>query len=143
MRAAMSATLSTNERWCIGRSARLVATTKNRLPVDQLAALADPTRLDIIAQLRTQDLCVCHLIDRLGLKQSIVSHHVGILRRAGLVTSSPNASDRRWLYYRLNREALGALTCDLEWLVDDADDQPTPAPCGPDVASAAAADHGE
>lgn len=109
------------------------ATTEIRLPVEQLAALADATRLDILAQLRTQDLCVCHLIERLGLKQSIVSHHVGILRRAGLVTSYPNATDRRWLYYRLQREALGALTRDLAWLVDDADYQSAPAPCGPDA----------
>lgn len=118
----------------------MVATTEIRLPVDQLAALADATRLEILTQLRTQDLCVCHLIDRLGLKQSIVSHHVGILRRAGLVTSYPNASDRRWLYYRLQREALGSLTRDLAWLVDDADYQAAPAPCGPDAAAASDTD---
>ena len=66
--------------------------------VEALAALADPTRLHIVALLRRRDHCVCHLVDELGLKQSLVSHHVGVLRRAGLITSYPHASDRRWLY---------------------------------------------
>lgn len=96
---------------------------------DALAALAVPTRLEIVGLLRRQDHCVCHLIEALGLKQSLVSHHVGVLRRAGLVTSYPHRDDRRWLYYRLNRVALGELASALGWLNDDAEYDPTPLPC--------------
>lgn len=96
-------------------------------------ALADPTRLAILGQLRTRDLCVCHLVERLGLKQSIISHHVGILRRAGLIGSWANPSDRRWLYYRLNRSVLAEVVTHVGWLLDDADYDPTPLPCGPDA----------
>ncbi len=96
---------------------------------EQLAALADPTRLAILAQLRRQDQCVCHLVERLELKQSIVSHHVGILRRAGLINSQPNPSDRRWLYYRLDRDTLAEVAEQIAWLLDDSDYDPTPPPC--------------
>jgi ArsR family transcriptional regulator len=102
------------------------------------AALADDTRLEILSRLRTHDLCVCHLVEQLGLKQSIVSHHVGILRRAGLVSTYPNASDRRWLYYRLQRDALQQLHAQLGWLAEDTGVEPVPLPCGPDADDAAA-----
>lgn len=99
----------------------------------RFAALAEPTRLAILALLRRQDQCVCHFVDELGLKQSVVSHHVGVLRRAGLITSYPHATDRRWLYYRLNREALEGLSGQLGWLLDTSDYNPAPSPCGADV----------
>ena len=54
-------------------------------------ALADPTRLAILELLRGRDQCVCHLVEALNLKQSLISHHIGLLRRAGLVVSYPGA----------------------------------------------------
>jgi ArsR family transcriptional regulator len=111
----------------------MVATVDTGAEHAALTALADPTRLAILAQLRTRDLCVCHLVGRLGLKQSIISHHVGILRRAGLVDSNANPADRRWLYYRLNRAALTDVAAHLAWLLDDRDYDPTPLPCGADA----------
>lgn len=97
-----------------------------------LSALADPTRLAIMSLLRHRDHCVCHLVERLGLKQSAVSHHVGILRRAGLVTSYQHEGDRRWLYYRLDREALAGVAREIGWLLSDSDYDPEPLPCGAD-----------
>lgn len=73
------------------------------------SALADPTRLRIVELLARQDRCVCHLIDDLELGQSIISHHIGVLRRCGLVGSYPHPRDRRWMYYRLNREVFESL----------------------------------
>jgi ArsR family transcriptional regulator len=62
-------------------------------------ALADPTRLRCMLLLVGHDeLCVCELTHALGLPQPKISHHLGALRRAGLVT------DRKaglWVYYRL------------------------------------------
>jgi ArsR family transcriptional regulator len=103
--------------------------------LDHISAIADPTRLAILALLRRRDHCVCHLVEQLELKQSVVSHHVGILRRAGLITSHPHPTDRRWLYYRVNRDALATLVESLQWLADDAEYDPTPLPCGADVNS--------
>jgi ArsR family transcriptional regulator len=111
----------------------LVATVNIASRHEQWVALADPTRLAILALLRGRDHCVCHLVEQLGLKQSIISHHVGILRRAGLISSYPHPSDRRWLYYRLDRHALAAVFSHLTWLLDDSDYDPTPLPCRVDA----------
>jgi ArsR family transcriptional regulator len=66
--------------------------------VQQLKALADETRLRILALLAGGELCVCDLMAILELPQSTVSRHLATLRHAGWV------EDRRqgvWMYYRL------------------------------------------
>jgi ArsR family transcriptional regulator len=98
----------------------------------RFTALADPTRLAILGLLRRRDQCVCHLVEALGLKQSVVSHHVGILRRAGLITSWPHPTDRRWLYYTLDRPALEQVAGYLGWLLDEREYDPEPLPCAAD-----------
>src|SRR5437763_16581664 len=115
--------------WIHGKSMTFALPQMNG---DTFAALSDSTRVQILTLLRRQDHCVCHLVERLELKQSIVSHHVGILRRAGLISSYPHPTDRRWLYYRLNRLALAELAAQLGWLTDDSEYDPTPLPCPAD-----------
>ncbi len=78
---------------------------------DQLAArfkaLADPTRVAIINCLSVADeVCVCSLTDTFDLSQPTVSHHLKVLREAGLVESSRRGT---WAYYRLVPEAVAAL----------------------------------
>ena len=114
----------------------LIATSstdvEDRLAQARFTALADPTRLAILTLLRRRDQCVCHLVEALRLKQSIVSHHVGILRRAGLITSWPHPTDRRWLYYTLDRSALEQIAGYLGWLLDEREYDPRPLPCAAD-----------
>lgn len=100
---------------------------------ESFSALGDPTRLAILGLLRERDHCVCHFVERLDLKQSIVSHHVGILRRAGLIRSYPHPTDRRWLYYTLDRDALATLATRVAWHLDLSAYDPTPLPCGADI----------
>ena len=105
----------------------LLATTTAQ---DEVAALGDPTRARIIELLARQDRCVCHLIDDLELGQSIISHHIGVLRRSGLVGSYPHPRDRRWMYYRLNRdrfEELGRTLLELA-AIDDYNPERLPCP---------------
>lgn len=101
--------------------------------VERTTALSDPTRLRILDLLRTRDHCVCHLVERLELKQSLISHHIGVLRRAGLVESYPHAEDRRWLYYRANRERLRELAAAIERFAGDDEYNPEPLPCPVDL----------
>lgn len=68
-----------------------------------LHALADGKRLRILDSLRGGEACVCELQDALGLAQSLLSHHLRVLREAGLVE---DRRDGRWIYYSLVREAL-------------------------------------
>jgi ArsR family transcriptional regulator len=75
-------------------------------------ALADPARIALIARLANQDeVCVCHLVEGSGLSQPTVSHHLGILRRAGLVTCERRGT---WAYYRLVPAAVRELARALE-----------------------------
>lgn len=96
------------------------------LPI--LQALADPGRLRIVLMLREREQCVCHLTEALGLSQGTVSHHMGVLKRVGLVVDRRDDSDARWVYYRLAPPAteVGRRLADL---LDAARADPTPADC--------------
>jgi ArsR family transcriptional regulator, arsenate/arsenite/antimonite-responsive transcriptional repressor len=75
-----------------------------------LKAVADPARLRILSLLQAQpdgQACVCHLTGPLGLSQPTVSHHLKVLREAGLVRSERRGS---WVHYRADPEALEALS---------------------------------
>jgi ArsR family transcriptional regulator len=70
-------------------------------------ALADPTRVAIVNHLSAADeVCVCNLTESFDLSQPTISHHLKILREAGLVESSRRGT---WAYYRLVPEAIAAL----------------------------------
>ena len=60
-------------------------------------ALADSSRVRVLCALRENELCVCQIVELLGLATSTVSKHMSILRQAGLVASR---KEGRWVYYR-------------------------------------------
>ena len=74
-----------------------------------LRVLADEHRLAIVALLARGELCVCHLTEILAMPQSTVSHHMGVLRRAGLVRDRRDGHDGRWTYYALDPAAFVTL----------------------------------
>src|SRR5437870_8375604 len=75
-------------------------------------ALADPIRLQLVDVLRKHagQVCVCELVPLFDLAQPTVSHHLKVLREAGIVDS-----ERRglWAYYYVLPEALKELSA---WL---------------------------
>lgn len=66
--------------------------------LDITKAMADGNRLRALMALRGGELCVCQIIEMLGLAPSTVSKHLSILHQAGLVEAR---KDGRWMYYRL------------------------------------------
>lgn len=74
--------------------------------VPLLKALADPLRWSIVSALAREELCVCHLTEDLGAPQPLVSHHLRVLRDAGIVESE---KWRYWTYYRLRAAVLDGL----------------------------------
>ncbi len=94
-----------------------------------LKVLADPTRLRIVGLLTQRELCVCDLEALLGISQSMTSHHLGVLRRAGLLLQRREERDTRWVYYRLNREAVETLKEELNAFLDLSGFDPAPARC--------------
>jgi ArsR family transcriptional regulator, arsenate/arsenite/antimonite-responsive transcriptional repressor len=84
----------------------LVRTTK---------ALADETRIRIIGALQGRELCVCQLIELLGLAPSTVSKHLSVLRNARLIDSRKQG---RWMFYHLaGKDAPGQVLAALEWII--------------------------
>jgi ArsR family transcriptional regulator, arsenate/arsenite/antimonite-responsive transcriptional repressor len=74
-------------------------------------ALADPTRVSIVNRLaQAVETCVCDLTAAFDLSQPTISHHLKVLREAGLVESSRRGT---WAYYRVVPETLGELAAAL------------------------------
>jgi DNA-binding transcriptional ArsR family regulator len=65
-----------------------------------LKALGDKSRARILKMLEEQELCVCQIREVLGLRQSTVSKHLSILKKAGLVQDRRNGT---WIFYSLSR----------------------------------------
>jgi DNA-binding transcriptional ArsR family regulator len=84
-----------------------------------LHAVADPTRRRILNALKEKDacsigkengLCACDIEQRIHLTQPTVSHHMAILKKAGLVQASKQG---QWMWYRRNESALRDLARSL------------------------------
>jgi ArsR family transcriptional regulator, arsenate/arsenite/antimonite-responsive transcriptional repressor len=80
------------------------------LPMELARALGDPLRWRIIELLAAEQLCVAHLAEKLDTPQPLVSHHLKVLRQAGLVETDRY---RYWTYYRLRPGALVRLAAAL------------------------------
>ena len=74
----------------------------------RLKALADPVRVRLMSLLlAADDVCTCDLAPAVGVTEATVSHHLSVLKKAGLISEG----ERRGMnvYYRARRESLGAL----------------------------------
>ncbi len=74
----------------------------------RLKALADPVRIQLMSLLlANDDVCTCDLAPAVQLTEATVSHHLSVLRKAGLISTG----ERRGMnvYYRARRDLLGAL----------------------------------
>lgn len=65
-------------------------------------ALSETTRLKIVIILLKGEQCVCKIIDEMQLSQPAVSHHMKILKQAGLVKAR---REGKWIHYSLNKDA--------------------------------------
>jgi ArsR family transcriptional regulator, arsenate/arsenite/antimonite-responsive transcriptional repressor len=92
---------------CCGPETEPLSAHERDLLAARFRALADPTRVAIVNCLAAAaEVCVCHLTATFDLSQPTISHHLKILREAGLVESTRRGT---WAYYRLVPEAIDAL----------------------------------
>ena len=97
----------------LGTSLRLDPADAIALAV-RLKALADPVRLQLVAQLLGSDnweACTCDMAPTVGLSDATVSHHLKQLLSAGLVTKRRDGMN---VYYRLVPEAISAIARTLD-----------------------------
>lgn len=93
---------------------------------DLLPIVADPTRWRILHLLAREELCTTHLQDLLGAKQTLVSHHMKVLRDAGLVDTAPCG---RFTYFRLRAGAFDAASEAMRALAAASHELPTRRAC--------------
>ena len=81
-------------------------------------ALGDDTRLRIFLLLTRGEFCVCEIEDMLGLSQSLVSNHLAVLRKLGLVLGRRDEEDARWIFYRADPAPAAVLSERVRTLLD-------------------------
>jgi ArsR family transcriptional regulator len=93
---------------CVPLAAPVLSDDEAAATADLFRALADPARVRIVNVLATsrEAVCVCELVEPLGLSQPTVSHHLRKLLDAGLVEREQRG---RWAYFSLRREAVETL----------------------------------
>ena len=99
--------------------------------VKWLNVLAEPNRLLIFNFLMEGVQCNCELGDGLKMASNLISHHLRVLREAGLINVERDAVDARWMYYSINRPALEALNQAWGSFFDPQRIKPRRLTCGP------------
>jgi ArsR family transcriptional regulator len=99
-----------------------------------LKVLAEPRRLQILHTLMEGVQCNCELGEALQMAPNLISHHLRVLREAGLVEIERDAVDARWIYYSVNPTALAALLDTLGTFFDPQRIKPRRSVCGPQAA---------
>ncbi len=78
----------------------------NSIVVEQFKALGDPVRWAIVRELHAGTRCACELSDIADVSPPLLSHHLKVLREAGLIAGTKRG---RWIDYALDTDALTAL----------------------------------
>src|SRR2546422_5836912 len=90
---------------CAPLAAPVLSTEEADATAELFKALADPARVRIVNVLATsgEAVCVCNLVEPIGLSQPTVSHHMKKLLDAGLVEREQRG---KWAYFSLKRDAV-------------------------------------
>lgn len=107
-----------------------------------LKVLAEPRRLLIFNLLMQGVQCNCELGEQLQMAPNLISHHLNVLRQAGLVDVERDTVDARWVYYSVNQTTLDALNQAFGIFFDPARIAPRHPACGPQSALVSAHDIG-
>ncbi len=98
---------------------------------DLFRALAEPKRVRILNLIIEGVQCNCDLGEAMGLAPNLISHHLGVLRDAGLVEAERDSIDARWVYYTVNAAALAQIREALDAFFQPARIQTRCPTCGP------------
>jgi ArsR family transcriptional regulator, arsenate/arsenite/antimonite-responsive transcriptional repressor len=98
---------------------------------ERLKVLAEPNRLLIFHFLMEGVQCNCELGDGLQMAPNLISHHLRVLRKVGLVDIERDVQDARWVYYSINRQALDEINQAFGAFFDPQRIKPRRLTCGP------------
>lgn len=74
-----------------------------------LKVICEPSRLLLLEKIIEGVQCNCELGSALQMAPNLISHHLGVLREAGLVDIERDSIDARWVYYSINLKAMNNL----------------------------------
>jgi len=109
----------------------IISPTDMKFLLQQLKALANPKRLQILHLLMEGIHCNCELGEALDMPPNLISHHMSILRNIGLVDVERDAVDARWIYFSVNQASLAELNQAFGAFFDADRIQPRRPSCGP------------
>lgn len=96
-----------------------------------LKVINEPNRLLLLEKIIQGVQCNCQLGDDLQIAPNLISHHISILREAGLVEAERDPVDGRWVYYSINTKAMEELRSLFGDFFDPYRVQPRQLTCGP------------
>lgn len=98
------------------------------LVAELFKALGDETRLAIVQMLVGKELCVCDILNAFDMSQPAISHHLKLLRQAGVVL---DAREGKWIYYSLNPATINLMSAVLAVIQMNAAPKQRKGPYGP------------
>lgn len=89
--------------------------------LQSLKSLSEEIRIRIVLLLMDREACVCELMEVFGMAQSKLSHHLRMLKDAGILQDTKRG---KWNYYKINTNILTTVNKELmsslaHWLEDD------------------------
>jgi ArsR family transcriptional regulator len=96
-----------------------------------LKVICEPNRLLLLEKIIEGVQCNCELGDALQMAPNLISHHLSILREAGLIETERDPGDARWVYYSINPKAMEELRSLFGDFFDTSRIQPRRITCGP------------
>ena len=99
--------------WWDGPITRTLGGVDDSTVVEMCRVLGDPVRWKVVSELRCGTRCACELGAAAGAAPSLLSHHLGVLRDAGVVTPKRRG---RWIDYTLASHVLDELVAEIQML---------------------------
>ena len=96
-----------------------------------LKVICEPNRLLLLEKIIEGVQCNCELGDALQMAPNLISHHLSVLREAGLIETERDPVDARWVYYSVNLIAMEELRQMFGGFFDTNRIQPRRLTCGP------------
>ena len=96
-----------------------------------LKILSEPNRLRILEKIMDGVQCNCELGSALQIAPNLISHHLSVLREAGLIETERDPIDARWIYYAINIDKLEEIGTFLDGFFNPDRVKPRLITCGP------------
>jgi len=98
-----------------------------------LKIICEPNRLMLLEKIIEGIHCNCELGQALQIAPNLISHHLSVLREAGLINAERDPVDNRWVYYSINPIMMDDLQSFFSEFFNKDRIQPRGATCGPKI----------